>query len=416
MDNSKANILEQNIKMLEAGITLQDYIKKEEEIKIDGDTKIYNEYGFFVVYNKTKQLYLLDGGNNPSGFTMSITIHQFFVTNDGCGNPYMHKHYMEGDNLILVFWRYDKQKYASMQQLKEHIESYYDSMGETYYDFIVKMQDSSYTKKDRTQGYNSYYKGKSKESGQRKTIEEPVTQQPEKTKSMAAALLHLESKSKFLYNFLNAIVDLLIKPLPIFIWMLVDKGINLFAGANVIQSTFTFISNIIAAYIASIMVYVILLFVVQIIKLFVCTYKPLVIHFKAFDIIIKLSRKKILSGDDRELKELLYEHERIIEERKEKRENSKSRAYERKEQRELQELEFAQKEYERAKDSAQRNRDSAEYNFKKAREGGTLFSSAETKREEAKRDARRAEYDEQNARYYEERIKAKKRSLGIKDE
>lgn len=405
MDNTKAYLLEQNIKMLENGITLQEYMEKEEQIKIDGDTRIYNEYGFYVVYNKTKNLYLLDGGNNPSGFTMSITIPQFFITDNGCGNPYMHKHYMEGDTFILTFWRYDSKKYTSMEQLKRKIESYYDSMGETYYDFISKMRDSSYTKMNRPQGYNPYYNGGTKEKVK-----------VEKSKSAAEALLRLENKSRFLYNLLNAIVDLLIKPLPIFVWILMDSGRNVLSATNAAQNMLSSVFGIIGAYTTAVAFYVMFLVIVQIIKLFVCTYKPLVIHFRIFDIIIRMSRKKILNGNNGELKALLYEHERIVEERKEKRENGKSRAYERKKQQDISELECYQQEYARAKDSAQRNWDSAEYNFQKAREGGTLFSSAETKRKEGKRDLERAEYDEQDARYYKERIRAKERKLGIKHE
>ena len=116
------------------------------------------------------------------------------------------------------------------------------------------------------------------------------------------------------------------------------------------------------------------------------------------------------------IKKLLscYMNMRILSKQGKKRENGKSKAYERKKERDMRELEYAQQEYARAKESAERNRESAEYNFKKAREGGTLFSSAETKREEGKRDARRAAYDEQDARYYEEKMRAKERALGIK--
>lgn len=423
MDGTKLNLLEKNIKILESGITLQEYVEHEEQIKIDGDTKIYNEYGFYVVYNKTKNLYLLDGGNNTSGFTMSVTIKQYFISNNGCGNPYMHKHYMDGDMIVLFFWRYDSQQYNSMAQLKERIEAYYDSIGETYYDFIAKMQDPSYTKEKRPNGYNPYYRGKTQEKMQDKTqgkIQEktPVKayegKRKERRKSVAAALLHLEKKSKFLYQLLNAIVDLLIKPFPIFVWELCVSTNGLFAGENALQVIISLVSGIFTSYVLAVLSYVALLFVVQIVKLFVCTYKPLVIHFRVFDMIIRLSRNKILAGDDRELKELLYQHETMIENRKERRENGKSKAYERKRKRDMEELAYAQQDYQRAKDSAQRNRQSAQQNYKKADEGGTLFSSAETKREEAKRDARRAAYDEENARYYEERIRAKERALGIK--
>lgn len=237
-----------------------------------------------------------------------------------------------------------------------------------------------------------------------------------KTNSIAATLLRLEGKSKFLYNLLNAIADLLIKPIPIFVWMLFTNGENLFDGENAIQSTIFFGIGIIGAYLASIVWYLSILAMIQVVKLFVCTYKPLVIHFRVFDIIIKLSSKKIQNGNDKELQDLLYNHEYIIEARKEKRENRKSRAYESKRQRDMAELENAQKEYEKALDRAQDNMASAEYNYQKAKEGGTLFFSAETKLEEAESDYERAKCDKEDARYYKEMIRAKKRALGIKGE
>lgn len=46
MDNTSMALLEQNMKLLEKGITLDEYAEKEMQLKIDGDTRIYNEYGF----------------------------------------------------------------------------------------------------------------------------------------------------------------------------------------------------------------------------------------------------------------------------------------------------------------------------------------------------------------------------------
>ena len=375
------DLIEQNMKMLENGITLQEYMEKEEQIKISGDTRIYDEFGFYVVHNKTKNLYLLDGGNNPV-FTMSVAIAQSFITNDGCGNPYMHKHYKDGDKLVLTYWRYDDKKYKTMEQLKEHIEAYYDSIGETYYDFIMRMQDSSYTKKKRPKGYNSYYKGKSHEKTQEQ--EQGGMQKSnrnKKTKSVAAALLRLENKSKFLYDLLNAIVDLLIKPFPIYVWLLFKNGGHLFSGENAVQHFLFLVIGLLGYYIYAVEFYVIFLVIVQIIRLFVCEYKPLVIYFRVFDIIIRLSREKIVNENNYEIEELLYEHEQSIKERKAKRATAKRRAHvkgqERKEQRKIQDLEFAQKAYETMKINAQINKDTAEYNLKQAGKGDTLFSSAE---------------------------------------
>jgi len=412
MDDISMTLLEQNISLLEKGIALNEYLEKEMQLKVNGDTRIYNEYGFFVIHNKTKKRYLLDGGNNVSGYTMSSTIQQYFLSDNGYGNPHMHKDYANGDMLILTFWRYDSSKYASMDKFKEYIEAYYDSIGETYYDYVMRLRDGSYDKSKRPKGYNAYYNGKDP----KKISDEFVNNSGKKKKILAERLLRLEHKSKFLYNLLNTIFDLLIKPIPLFFWVVSTNSYNIFAGSNAIQRTFSIFFGLIGAYFAAIIFYLILLLVIQIFKLFLCTYKPLVIHFRVFDIIIRLSSKKILKSNDKEVIELLYEHEDLVEARKEKRENGKSKAYERKKERDMRELEYAQQEYARAKESAERNRSSAEYNYKKAREGGTLFSSAEAKREEARRDDERAAYDEQNARYYEEKMRAKERALGIKRE
>lgn len=413
MDDTSMALLEQNISLLEKGITLNEYLEKEMQLKINGDTRIYNEYGFFVIYNKTKNRYLLEGGNNASGYTMSTTISQYFISGNGYGNPYMHKDYTNGDMLVLTFWRYDSSKYASMDKFKEYIETYYDSIGETYYDYVMRLKDGSYDKCKRPKGYNAYYNGKNPA----KTSEEFLNKYGKKKKILAERLLRLEHKSKFLYNLLNAIFDLLIKPIPLFFWVVSTNSYNLVTGSNTIQRTlsfFSYIFDMICSYIIAIIIYLILLFVIQIFKLFLCTYKPLVIHFRIFDIIIKLSTNKILKSNNKEVIELLYEHEDLVEARKEKREKGKSKAYERKKERDMRDLEYAQKEYERAKENAQRSRDSADYNYQKARQGGTVFSSAQTKREEAKRYEQRASYYEQDAKYYEEKMRAKERALGIK--
>ncbi|MBQ9119529.1 MAG: hypothetical protein IJY09_05675 [Lachnospiraceae bacterium] len=409
MDNTLLDLLEQNISLLEKGISLDEYIEKEMQLKIDGDTAIYNKYGFFVIYNKTKNRYLLEGGNNLSGYTMSITIPQYFIYENGYGNPYMYKDYADGDMLVLIFWRYDSDKYDTMDQFKEYIENYYDSIGETYFDYIMRLRDKSYNKGKRPKGYNAYYNGK-----KTRQVSEDFINQSSRKKIMAERLLRLENKSVFLYNLLNAITDLLVKPIPIFIWGLIDNSSSTYIGLNAIKKSLLFVFWIIGSYLGAIAVYLFLLFFIQIFKLFLCTYKPLVIHFRIFDVIIRLSTRKILKMNDEEIIRLLDKHEDIIESRKEKRNNNKSRVYARKRERDLQEYAFIQQEYERAKESAKNNRDSAERNFEKAREGGTLFSSAEAKREEGKRDMQRATYDEQDAKYYEERIHEKERVLGIK--
>ena len=99
-------------------------------------------------------------------------------------------------------------------------------------------------------------------------------------------------------------------------------------GDSKLQQTFIFAFGIIGAYLSSILFYLAFLLIVQIVRLFVCTCKPLVIRFRVFDIILDMSKKKIIRDNDRELDLLLYGHYRNVRERKEKREDGKERACE----------------------------------------------------------------------------------------
>ena len=46
MNNDKIALIESNIRLLEKGISLQEYAEKAEMIKIDGKTDVYNKYGW----------------------------------------------------------------------------------------------------------------------------------------------------------------------------------------------------------------------------------------------------------------------------------------------------------------------------------------------------------------------------------
>lgn len=72
--------IEENIALLEQGITLQQFEEMQDQLMIDGSMDVYNEYGMYVVHNKTQNVYLVDGGNSPSAFSMSTSIPQFFLT------------------------------------------------------------------------------------------------------------------------------------------------------------------------------------------------------------------------------------------------------------------------------------------------------------------------------------------------
>lgn len=325
MDETLMILLEQNISLLEKGILLNEYLEKEMQLKVIGDIGIYNEYGFFVIHNKTKNRYLLDGGNNESGYTMSSVIQQYFLSDNGCGNLHMHKDYANGDKIILTFWRYDSSKYASMDKFKEYIEEYYDSIGETYYDYVMRLRDRNYDKSKRPKDYNAYYNGEElKKPSEEPTNDsknpgdEAANDSKKKKKFLAERLLVLEYKNRFLYNLLNIIFDLLIKPIPLCFLVKFVSSYSLFDSNANKKFTFDFFDFIIT-YPVAIIFYLIILLMIQIFKLFLHIYKPLVIYFRVFDIIIRLSSRKILKSNDKKIIELLYEHEKLVEARKEKR-------------------------------------------------------------------------------------------------
>lgn len=47
------NRIEENIRILEQGINLQQFTEMQEQLYIDGSMDIYDEYGMYVVHNKT---------------------------------------------------------------------------------------------------------------------------------------------------------------------------------------------------------------------------------------------------------------------------------------------------------------------------------------------------------------------------
>lgn len=113
------------------------------------------------------------------------------------------------------------------------------------------------------------------------------------------------------------------------VWMRTTNR-DLFWGENVIQKAMMFITGVIASFLGGILYYFLILFVVQLFKLFFCTYKKVNIHFRIFDIIIKLGQKKLFTSEDMDY---LDEHEYNIRVRKNKIYDRKERAYQRQQQR-----------------------------------------------------------------------------------
>lgn len=167
--------------------------------------------------------------------------------------------------------------------------------------------------------------------------------------------------------------------------------------------------SVIGAYLASIMFYFIILGIVQIVKLFFCAYKPLVIHVRIFDILIKLGERKLFTSEDYDL---LEEHKYNNAVRKNKVSDGRQRAYENKQARQEEELKYRKEEFERNKEKAEYYRDSAEAGYESARKGGGFFTTAEEKRKQASKDLDTANMYAQDAARDEQRIAELERRLG----
>ena len=105
---------------------------------------------------------------------------------------------------------------------------------------------------------------------------------------MARSLLHLRKKSRFLYEILNMIVDILVKSLPFFIWLLYMNKSSLLTGVNIVQKGSSLIAGILGNYLAGIFMYLICLVMIFVIDLIV--FKSIyTIKLKIFDWIIDKS-------------------------------------------------------------------------------------------------------------------------------
>ena len=167
--------------------------------------------------------------------------------------------------------------------------------------------------------------------------------------------------------------------------------------------------SVIGAYLASIMFYFIILGIVQIVKLFFCAYKPLVIHVRIFDILIKLGERKLFTSEDYDL---LEEHKYNNAVRKNKVSDGRQRAYENKQARQEEELKYRKEEFERNKEKAEYYRDSAEAGYESARKGAGFFTTAEEQRKQASKDLDTANMYAQDAARDEQRIAELERRLG----
>lgn len=91
-----------------------------------------------------------------------------------------------------------------------------------------------------------------------------------------------------MYEILNMIVDILVKSLPFFIWLLYMNKSSLLTGVNIVQKGSSLIAGILGNYLAGIFMYLICLVMIFVIDLIV--FKSIyTIKLKIFDWIIDKS-------------------------------------------------------------------------------------------------------------------------------
>jgi hypothetical protein len=230
---------------------------------------------------------------------------------------------------------------------------------------------------------------------------------------MAEKLVKLHFNHPKMYEFLNALVDIAVKGIPFFIMYLLSSS-TWMHGENAAQGVIAVIMNVILffmTYVMGMCTYLFLLVVVQIIKLFACTYKQVIIHIRVFDLIIKFNRKKIRESGDAEALRALSFHDNVLNEKADKIDIGKDNAYQRQRERDEQNLEYAKKELEREQRDAEYYRDSADAGYRSARNGDGIFTTAEEKRNQAGKDLDTSNWDSENAASERQRIENLERKL-----
>lgn len=231
---------------------------------------------------------------------------------------------------------------------------------------------------------------------------------------MAEKLVKLHSNNPKTYEFLNALVDIAVKGIPFFIMILLSNSSTWMHGENAEQSVVAVVMNIILffmTYVMGMCTYLFLLLVVQIFKLFACKYKRVIIHIRVFDLIIKFNRKKIRESGDADALRALSFHDSKLDERANKIDIGKDNAFQRRRERDEQNLEYAKQNFDREQSDAEYYEKRAEYRYKSARNGDGIFTTAEEKRKQAGKDLDTSNWHSENAERERQRIENLERRL-----
>ena len=265
--------LRRNIELLEQGITVKKYLLIENDIEVEGSTAIYNYFGIFIIYSESEKRFNLKGcpekKDEYSKKYMGDYIHRII-------DPKSYKKHLRrcflNDFYILKYFRLNPKEYPTIE---EYLVRQEDTC-EKYVNAFIQL-DGKVLQEYWDMGYLHYT-----------SINDEKTIVKYQIQVMARSLLHLRKKSRFLYEILNMIVDILVKSLPFFIWLLYMNKSSLLTGVNIVQKGSSLIAGILGSYLAGIFMYLICLVMIFVIDLIV--FKSIyTIKLKIFDWIIDKS-------------------------------------------------------------------------------------------------------------------------------
>lgn len=129
MSDKEMRFVRAQIPKITKEMLLEQFFEVEDSIKVRGTTEWYKEFGFFLVYNRTKKLYLLC---DSWEYNISIILHKAIVRGENYNNPYPHKHYEEGDSFTVRFIPFEGNNEAEWERKRKEIDDREKNTGKSY--------------------------------------------------------------------------------------------------------------------------------------------------------------------------------------------------------------------------------------------------------------------------------------------
>lgn len=213
---------------------------------------------------------------------------------------------------------------------------------------------------------------------------------------LCTKLTKLKEEHKYMYEFLNAIADVVIKPIPLTMWMVISLS-------DSIQNFIAFIFIVVYAHVMAMTIYIIIMFGIQIYKLLFSFDRSIDVRIRILDILIDIGEGTFFSKIKGNSKMYRRPKQEIFKEREENYKNSLKKNEE--------ELEKLKIKLEKTKQSYEDYRNREEYLRKKAREGGAFLESPEQMLKEADRCSVAASFCIQDMNKYKQKIENLERAL-----